>query len=147
SPLGFKYPVYEVVVLQDLPGPRQVLAQPGNTDGWLDENLQRQSVKLQLTSFASTGQPSPPDGADPYRSYFDANYVEPTVGVYQTQALNPPLPRNQGFYVMAPEAQRKFEIDRDKDPTAIDDLTPTLHIHSPRATAEQPQAQPGQPLA
>jgi hypothetical protein len=141
---GFFYPVYQVVIVDDkVQIETQVKRNRDNNEGWIDEGRQRQFVKIQATSFTNGGQPSPPDPRDPFGGYFDANFVEPSAGDFDTQGRATPLPRNQGFYVLAPDQPRDFQ----PEPNVPIDFTPTLRMRSGRPTDEQPMPPPaGGPL-
>jgi hypothetical protein len=94
-------------------------------------------VKLQVTGFSSSGTPASPAPNDPSARYFSANFVEPSTGDYNTQTnpSAPTLPRNQGFYIIAPDAQRDFVLDNN----AVNDMTPTLRKTHSGQTPQAPQ--------
>jgi hypothetical protein len=128
---NFPYPIYEVAIL-DENTLGQSLKSRDNTDGWLSESIQQSAVRIQTTAIGS-GTPSNPDPGDPYTSYFDANFVEPTAGVYNTQTAK--LPRNQGFYVLAPQISSDFQLDQGTSA----DMTPTMRMRKSGDTIEQPK--------
>jgi hypothetical protein len=131
------YPIYQVAIVdeshQDIAG---LLARPQNTAGWFTDSVAMQDVKIQMIGFKSRGtphSPTPQDGGDP--NYFDANFVEPSTGGFSTtQPLA--LPKNQGFCVLAPDANHGFQFGPE-DGTAADNLDPTLRMNPPAKTPER----------
>jgi hypothetical protein len=128
---GTRYPVYEVLIMDDKQNIATAMVDPANTDGWLNSAYLTAGAKILMTTFAGGGTTYTPGPADPGAGYFDGNFVEPTVGAYTTAGGNPnqppPYPKNQGFYVMAPDQ------DFVADPAKFQ-FVPTLKTNRPRAT-------------
>ncbi|HEY1377293.1 MAG TPA: hypothetical protein VGF55_10890, partial [Gemmataceae bacterium] len=158
SPTVGKYPVYEVVILDEGSGTVsppfvQTLSNPANTDGWLsDAQLQNGNrLRIQLTSFAlpGSGQTATSKIPAPYANYFDPNFVEPTSGAFSagiefSKGAPGGLAPNQGFYVLAPDKNHPLQ---DKPAQAGNEpFTPTRWVNNNGATPTQSPAQPwGQP--